>query len=116
MANPDLTAIYTTQDAGAEGAANALRAAGKRGTVRVVGYDATLRQVELLKAGELDALVAQNPRQIGTEMIESMVKVLKEGRQAAALPYQVYTGVKFLTRDNVDDEDSKSYIYSPDCN
>jgi hypothetical protein len=52
-ANPDLAAIYTTMDAGAEGAANALRAAGKQVKVRVIGFDATLHhQVELLKAGD----------------------------------------------------------------
>ncbi len=114
-ANPDLAAIYATQDAGAEGAANALRSAGKRGEVKVVGYDATERQVELLKAGDLDALVAQSPRQLGKIMVESMVKVLEEGREAANLPYQVFTPVKFLTRDNIEDDDSKGYIYSPNC-
>ncbi len=114
-ANPDLAAIYATQDAGAEGAANALRSAGKRGEVKVVGYDATERQVELLKAGDLDALVAQSPKQLGKIMVESMVKVLEEGRTAANLPYQVFTPVKFLTRDNIEDADSKGYIYSPNC-
>ncbi len=112
---PDLVAIYATQDAGAEGAANALRAAGKRGDIRVVAYDATLRQVELLKAGDLDALVAQSPRQLGEQMIESMVKVLEQGREGANLPYQVFTDVKFLTRDNVDNDESKGFIYSGEC-
>ncbi|MBR0936047.1 substrate-binding domain-containing protein [Bradyrhizobium jicamae] len=115
VANADLAAIYTTQDAGAEGAANALRAAGKRGQVRVIAYDATLRQVELLKAGEFDALVAQSPRDIGTQMIESIYKELKDGKEKAALPYQVHAKFKFLTRENVNTEDSKGYIYSPDC-
>lgn len=114
-ANPDLAAIYATQDAGAEGAANALRAAGKRGEVRVVGYDATMRQVEMLKAGDLDALVAQSPGQLGEQMIENMVKVLEQGREAAALPYQVFTDVKFLTRENVDEEASKAFIYNGEC-
>jgi ribose transport system substrate-binding protein len=114
-ANPDLAAIYTTMDAGAEGAANALRAAGKQGKVRVIGFDATLHQVELLKAGDLDALVAQSTQDLGTQMVEMMVKVLKEGRDKAALPQQVFTPTKFLTRDNVDDPDSKRFIYNPDC-
>ena len=48
-------------------------------------------------------------------MVESMVKVLEEGREAANLPYQVFTPVKFLTRDNIEDDDSKGYIYSPNC-
>lgn len=114
-ANPDLTAIYTTMDAGAEGAANAVRAAGKRGQVRIVGYDATLRQVELLKAGDFDALVAQSTFDLGTQMVEMMVKVLKEGSEKAALPQQVFTPFKFLTRDNVDDPDSKRFIYATEC-
>jgi ribose transport system substrate-binding protein len=114
-ANPDLAAIYTTMDAGAEGAVNAVRAAGKQGKIRIVGFDATLHQVELLKGGELDALVAQNTGEIGTKMVEMMVKVLQEGRQKAALPQEVFTPVKFLTRDNIDAPESKGYIYNPDC-
>jgi ribose transport system substrate-binding protein len=115
VAHPDLAAVYTTDGTGAEGAANAVRAADKRGKIRVVGYDATPRQVELLKAGEFDALVAQSTYDLSTRMIESIEKVLREGRTAAGLPYQVHTPFKFLTRDNIDEADSKHFIYAADC-
>lgn len=115
VAHSDLAAIYTTQGTGAEGAANALRAAGKTGQIKVVGYDASLKEVELLKAGELDALVSQTPYELGVRMVESMVKYLKEGKNAN-LPYQEYTPSKFLTRENVDDPENRKFIYLPDCN
>lgn len=115
VAHPDLAAVYTTDSTGAQGAVYALNAAQMRGKIRVVAYDATPHQVELLKAGEFDALVAQSASRLSNQMIESMVKVLTEGREAASLPYQVFAPVKFLTRDNVDDPDSKGYIYSGTC-
>ncbi|MCZ7934866.1 ABC transporter substrate-binding protein [Agrobacterium leguminum] len=114
-ANPDLVAIYTTQDAGGEGAANALRAAGKTGEIKLVGFDATPAQVENLKAGNYDALVSQAPYDIGEQMIVAMKKVLVEGAAKAALPRDTLTGFKTLTRENVDLPESRRYIFRSDC-
>jgi ribose transport system substrate-binding protein len=108
-AHRDLTAIYTTQDASGEGAASAIRAARKRGDVKLVSYDATPRQVQGLRAGTYDALVAQNPREIGRQMIKDVARMVRDD---ANLPKLQYVPSKFLTRDNVDEPSSKGYIYS----
>lgn len=50
-----------------EGANNAVRAAGKAGQITVVGFDADPTQVDQLKAGVMQALIAQQPAQIGAE-------------------------------------------------
>jgi ribose transport system substrate-binding protein len=107
--NPDLAAVYTTQDASGEGAASALRAAGKQGDVKLVSYDATPRQVQGLKAGTYDALVAQNPREIGEQMVRDAGRMIREDAQ---LPKQQYVPSKFLTRENVDDASTEGFVYS----
>ena len=107
--NHDLAAVYTTQDASGEGAASALRAAGKRGEVKLVSYDATPRQVQGLKAGTYDALVAQNPREIGAQMVRDIGRMV---RDEAQLPRQQYVPSKFLTRENVDDASTEGFVYS----
>jgi len=114
-ANPDLVAVYATQDAGGEGAANALRTAGKQGEIKLIGFDATPAQVENLKAGGYDALVSQAPYDLGEQMIVAMSSVLTKGVAEADLPRETLTGFKTLTRENVDLPESRRFIFRADC-
>src|SRR3954451_6950601 len=59
--NPDLKGIFATNLFSAEGAASGLRQAGKQNQVKIVGFDAGPKQVEDLKAGTVQALIAQRP-------------------------------------------------------
>jgi ribose transport system substrate-binding protein len=57
--NPDLKGIFATNLFSAEGAASGIREAGKLGKVKIVGFDAGPKQVEDLKNGNVQALIAQ---------------------------------------------------------
>jgi ribose transport system substrate-binding protein len=58
-AHPDLAGIFATNDRSAEGAATGLRNADLVGKVKVVGFDAGDVQVQQLKDGLVQALIAQ---------------------------------------------------------
>lgn len=108
-ANPDLTGIFATNQFAAEGAATGLRNAKKQGTVKLVGFDAGPVQVQQLKRGEVQALVAQQPHKIGVQAVDDMVKLLKGQRPAA----HTGTGTVAITRDDL--KSGGSAVYKTKC-
>lgn len=56
-----LVGVFGTDDTSASGAAEGVRAAGKLGQVKIVGYDAEPAEVQDLQQGLISALIAQKP-------------------------------------------------------
>lgn len=73
--HPDLAAIYCANDTMALGAVEAVFAAGKK--VLVVGTDGNSDAVKSIRAGRLNASVAQLPFLVGSRAIENVLKVIK---------------------------------------
>ena len=76
-AHPDLAGIFSTNDQGAIGALTGLRQAGALGKVKVVAYDAATAEVNAFKNGNIQALIAQDPKQEGEIAMESAAKLIK---------------------------------------
>lgn len=79
-ANPDLVAIFAANDGMALGAVETVYAAGKEDQVTVIGVDGNSDAVKSIKAGRLNASVAQLPYLVGKQAVE-MVKAMKDGKQ-----------------------------------
>ena len=107
----DLKAFYSTQDSGVNGAAAAIRDAGK--DIKNIGWDATPATVALLRDGTVDGLVSQNFPQEAELMVETINTALRE--PDADIEYDIYPSTKYLTRDNIDEPSSKDFIYEPSC-
>jgi ribose transport system substrate-binding protein len=107
--HPDLKGIFATNLFGAEGSASGLRQAGKLDQVKIVGFDAGPKQVEDLKAGTIQALIAQQPADIGRQGVEQAVKALK-GEQVTP---KIGTGFSVLTKDNL--ADNQDAVYKSAC-
>ncbi|EJC75753.1 ABC-type sugar transport system, periplasmic component [Rhizobium leguminosarum bv. trifolii WSM2012] len=107
--DPDLVGIFAINLLTSEGVATGLKQAGLTGKVTVVGFDAGPAQVKSLKEGTVQALVAQQPYQIGYQGVEQAVAALK------GEPTEKKIGTKFtiLTKDNVDQ--NKDAVYMSDC-
>ncbi len=75
-AHPDLAGIFATNLSSAEGAATGLRNANKLGQVELIGFDASPKQVEDLKAGTVQALIAQDPAGIGAKGVDEAAAAL----------------------------------------
>jgi len=78
-ANPDLVAIFAANDGMALGAIETIYAANKQDQVTVIGVDGNSDAVKSIKAGRLNASVAQLPYLVGKQAVE-MVKAMKEGK------------------------------------
>lgn len=108
-ANPDLAGIFATNLSSAEGAATGLRNAGKLGQVKLVGFDASPKQVQDLKDGTVQALIAQNPADIGRQGVAQAVAAL-EGKPTTRT---IQTGMIALTQANMGT--NEQYFYKGKC-
>jgi ribose transport system substrate-binding protein len=107
--NPDLKGIFATNLFAAEGSASGLRQAGKLGSVKIVGFDAGPKQVADLKAGTVQALIAQQPSEIGKLGVEQAIASLK-GQPTKP---KIGTGFTVLTKDNL--AANSNAVYKSSC-
>ncbi len=106
-ANPNLAGIFAANEGGAIGAAQALRADGKAGEIKLVAFDASDEEIAALKEGVIQALVVQNPYKMGYEGVKAAVDHL-EGRPVEK---RIDTGVTVVTMDNFDEPEIQKVLY-----
>jgi ribose transport system substrate-binding protein len=75
-AHPDLDGIFASTEPSSMGTSLALKSRGLTGKIKFVAFDAAEGMVEDLKAGVIDALVAQDPFRIGYEAVQTLVDKL----------------------------------------
>jgi ribose transport system substrate-binding protein len=95
---PDLAGIFAANQAGAEGAIQAIKQMGKVGKVRLVCYDASEVEMQALKDGVADALIVQNPYRMGHDGVMTAIKAIK-GEKIE--PRLIDTGVTVVTKENL---------------
>jgi len=110
-ANPNLAGIFATNLFSAEGAATALRDAGAQKQVKLVGFDASPGQVGQLEEGLVQALVAQNPREIGFQGVQTAVAALR----GEPFEEQITTPLTVVTQDNLTDPAVRDTLYLGEC-
>ncbi|PDQ35697.1 MAG: ribose ABC transporter substrate-binding protein [Candidatus Lumbricidophila eiseniae] len=108
--DPDIVGIFAANLFSAEGTATGVQQAGMGGKLTIVGFDAGPAQVEQLKKGTVQALVAQEPAAIGKAGVTQALAALNKQQVTA----KIQTGFTIITKDNVDG-DAKSAIYRSSC-
>jgi ribose transport system substrate-binding protein len=109
-AHPDLNGIFAMNVVSGDGATAAVKQAGKSGSVKLVEFDAEPIQVQALKAGTIDALVAQDPYGIGFKAVNLAYQYVN-GKKAG-IKKHYGTGEAIITRDNVDSAAIKKFLYT----
>lgn len=92
--NPDLVGIFAANDGMALGAVESVYAAGKGGSIVIIGVDGNSDAVKSIKAGRLSASVAQLPYLVGRQAVEQ-VKALLNGD---AVPADIAVPTMVLTQ------------------
>jgi ribose transport system substrate-binding protein len=77
----------------------ALRKAGLNGKIKFVGFDASDKLLEALGAGDIDALVVQDPFRIGELAVKTMADVLA----GKPVDKRIDTGAKLVTKASLTD-------------
>ncbi len=98
--HPDLVAVFAANDGMALGSIETVYAAGKGDQVIVIGVDGNSDAVKSIKAGRLNASVAQLPYLVGKQSVE-MVRAMKEGRPPA--DDWIYVPTLVLTKSVLED-------------
>jgi ribose transport system substrate-binding protein len=109
-ANPDLSGIFAMNVISGNGVTTATKQAGKSGKVKLVEFDAEPLQVQALKAGTIDALIAQDPFDIGRLGVELAVKYVNG--QRAGIKKHYGTGSAIITKANVNSPAIKKFLYT----
>jgi ribose transport system substrate-binding protein len=108
-AHPDLGGIFSTNDQGAIGAITGLKQAGAQGKVKVVAYDSATAEVNALKNGTINALIAQNPKLEGEVAMEIAQKLI-DGKSVDKVTLTEIATIKAGDTANAD-----KYEYKGDC-
>ena len=109
-AHSDLAGIFAMNVVSGNGVTSAVKAAGKSGKVKLVEFDAEPLQVQALKAGTIDALVAQDPYGIGHEGRVPRLPV--PDRRKAGITKHYGTGAAIITKANVNSPSIKKFLYT----
>jgi ribose transport system substrate-binding protein len=108
-AHPDLSGIFAANTISAEGAATGIRNAGATGKIFSVGFDAEPQSVQDLHNGVVQALIAQEPAQIGASGIDQAVAAL-EGK-----PVQAHVGTGLVAITKANESSNTQYFYKSSC-
>jgi ribose transport system substrate-binding protein len=109
-AHSDLNGIFAMNVISGNGVTTAVKAAGKSGKVKLVEFDAEPLQVQALKAGEIDALVAQDPYGIGQKAVSLAYQYLTGHKSGIKKHYG--TGSAIITKANVNSPAVKEFLYT----
>ena len=101
--------IFCPNESSTFGMLLALRQSNLAGKKKFVGFDTSPPLIEGLRKGELDALVAQDPTRMGY----LGVKTLLDHLHGTKVPSYVDTGVRLITRDNLDTPEIKKLLGAP---
>jgi ribose transport system substrate-binding protein len=105
---PELAGIFGVNVYSAQGAGNAVKAAGLQGAVQIVSYDATMDAIENLRSGVVTMVLAQKPYDMG---YLGVAFAMADWNGVTSLPKRVTTGFAVITADNVDDPEFSRFIY-----
>jgi ribose transport system substrate-binding protein len=101
--------IFAPNESTTFGTLLALEKAGLTGKVKFVGFDASDKLVQAVRAGQIDALVLQDPFRMGYLAVKAMVAHLR-GEQVEP---RTDTGAKLVDRQNLDQPEIRELV-APD--
>ena len=104
---PEMGVVMGTNEYAAVGAARAVKDLGLAGRVKVVGFDNSIEEIQLLEEGVFQGIIIQKPFNIGYLGVEQAVNVL-DGKKADK---NVDSGCKMITKENMYEEENQRLLY-----
>ncbi len=108
QSDPDLLAFVGVNAPAAPGAARAVKALGKKGTVKILGFDTVPITLDFIRQGYIQGTVGQRPYMMGYVSLKVLYDInkgteieLPEGFKAEG--DIIDTGILFVTPENIDE-------------
>lgn len=117
LSHPDLKLIIASTGPEGEGAAAAVKQAGKVGKVAIWAYDATPAEVQFLKQGVITALAAKPAEAVGKEAVDELVKTARANGSKPLTPKNNLPAlpVTIITKETVDSPSAQGSLYKSNC-
>ena len=106
-AHPDINGIFAANEPGGVGAANALKQKKLEGKVKLVAYDTSDDELKAFNQGIIQALIVQNPYQMGFQGVKTVMKAIR--KQPIDKKF-IDSGVTVVTKENFDTPDVQKLI------
>jgi ribose transport system substrate-binding protein len=103
--NADVQGFFACNESTAVGTLQALQSQ-KRVEIKLVGFDSSPALLDGLKAGQIDALIVQNPYKMGYEGVKAVVMSI----QGKPVERKIDTGVAVVTKDALDKPEIKALL------
>ncbi len=84
----------------------ALKQNGLTPKVKIIGFDTADKLIEGLQSGDIAALVAQNPTQMGYLSVKNLVEYI----HGKSIPESIDSGAMLITRENLDHDDVRKFL------
>ena len=109
-ANPDVVGIYSAAAPMGVGAAQALKARNLQGKVKLITFDPSPEVIPLFQDGTIQAIVAQDPYQMGYRGVDTIDR-FRKGETIAAKSIQI--PVQIITPENFNTPEMQKLIQTP---
>ena len=104
---PDMRMIMGTNEYAAVGAARAIKDLGLTGKVKVVGFDNSVEEIQLLEEGVFQGIIIQKPFNMGYLGVEQAVDILN----GKSVEVNLDSGCKMIDRENMYEEENQRLLY-----
>jgi ABC-type sugar transport system substrate-binding protein len=110
-AHPDLAGVFAANVITAEGAATAVKSAGKSGKIKVATFDADPTQMTMLSNGTIQLAIAQAPAIEGQDAVIQAMNALT----GKPVTKNILTPLVAITTSNMNDPSVTPYVYKSGC-
>jgi ribose transport system substrate-binding protein len=106
--NTSISGVYATNDNSVEGVVNGMQAAGKAGTVPLVGWDGLAVEISELNAGYINTLILSNPEAEGSLAARQAILAVRGDK----VSFNVKSPLTVVTKSNVNSKAAAPAIKS----
>jgi ribose transport system substrate-binding protein len=99
--------IFCSNEPSTFGMLLALKQNNLTSSKKLVGFDTSPALVEGLKRGEIQALVAQNPKKMGREAVQALVAIMK----GETVPAVIDSGAAVVTKENLGSPEIQALLF-----
>ncbi len=105
---PDVKLIYGTNENSTTGICDAVAEMGKTGEIKVIGFNASDKEVAYIQDGTLSGTIVQNPYNMGYLGVKYADAAIQNN--TGNLQSELITGVTLVTSENLNNEDIRFLI------
>lgn len=105
--NPEITVIVATNEYATVGAAAYVRETGQDGKVKILGFDNSIKELQMLEAGIIDGIVVQRAFDMGYLGIQAAVQIA----QGVQVEKRIYSGFRLITKKDMYTEENQKLLF-----